>query len=124
MTTAKMLLALLGAIIGISSAQTLHLWNITEGIDGLSSSCIETLNQAIACDPVLLEIRNADFNTDEVLDTVCTSACSTGFSTYVRRVDRACGTSRYDGGDGWLYLPLASVEPVYEKLETICLKDA
>lgn len=119
----RQLLLLFTFGVGRSLAQ-LYLFNITEPIDGLSSTCIAVLNQALACDPFLLGLTPDEWESDDVLDSICTSTCTMAWSTYLRRVSGACGTSRYDGGNGFLYLPAINIEPVYEQYQLLCLKDS
>lgn len=123
MVSMRQLLLLFTFGVGRSLA-LLHLFNITEPIDGLSSTCIAVLNQALACDPFLLGLTPDEWESDDVLDSICTSTCATAWSTYLRRVSGACGTSRYDGGNGFLYLPAINIEPVYEQYQLLCLKDS
>lgn len=123
MASTRQLLLLFTFGVSRSLAQ-LYLFNITEPIDGLSSTCIAVLNQALACDPSLPGLTPNEWESDDVLDSICTSTCTTAWSTYLRRVSGACGTSRYDGGNGFLYLPAINIEPVYEQYQLLCLKDS
>ncbi len=123
-STRAVLLLLLTLSIRTSLAQQLYLFNITSSIDGLSSTCISVLNQPLACDPFLLSLSQGELESDEVLNSICSSPCTAAWSTYLRRVSGACGTSRYDGGNGYLYLPAAHIEPVYERFQILCLKNS
>ena len=122
MASARLLLLLTLGVCGCL-AQQLTLFNITQPVNGLSSTCTSVLNQALACDPWLLHISTGDWVSDDVLTSVCTTTCTTAWTTYIRRVTGACGTSRYDGGNGFLYLPVTNIEPVYEKYQLLCLKN-
>ncbi|KAK1756635.1 carbohydrate-binding module family 50 protein [Echria macrotheca] len=103
----------------------MHLTYIgTWPIDGLSSSCISVLNQGISCDPYLLDASPDKWEPESVLKNLCTPACDSAWATYLRRINGACGTSRYDGGDGFLYLPAREVEPFYETYRQVCLKNS
>jgi len=124
MASTKLLLLLFHFGICRAVAQQLYLFNITEPIEGLSSTCISVLNQALACDPDLLSMTTNEWESDDVLGSICTSACLSAWSTYLRRVNGACGTSRFDGGNGYLYLPAFNIEPVYEQYQLLCLKNS
>jgi len=122
---AVLLLPFLWALgVTAQTQQQLYIFNITTPIDGLSSTCIQVLNQAIACDPMLLSVDSDNSQSDDTLASVCGTTCTNAWSTYLRRVTGACGTSRYDGGNGLLYLPLYNIEPVYEKFQSMCLKNS
>ncbi|KAJ9143042.1 LysM domain-containing protein [Pleurostoma richardsiae] len=124
MASPKLLFLLFPFGISLAVAQQLYLFNITEPIEGLSSTCISVLNQALACDPYLLSVTTDEWESDDVLGSICTSACLSAWSTYLRRVNGACGTSRFDGGNGYLYLPAFNIEPVYEQYQLLCLKNS
>jgi hypothetical protein len=120
-----LLVPLLWAVgVAAQTTQQLYVFNITDPIDGLSTTCAQVLNQALACDPVLLTVEDGDVYDDNTLASVCTTTCSTAWTNYLRRVSGACGTSRYNGGNGLLYLPLYNIEPIYERFQTMCLKNA
>jgi hypothetical protein len=108
----------------LSLAQQLFLFNITAPIEGLPSTCITVLNQALACDPYLLSASPSKWESESVLKSICTPICDSSWATYLRRVNGACGTSRFAGPDGRLHLPVAEIEPVYETYQLVCLKNA
>lgn len=101
----------------------LYLANITSPVAGLSATCIQVLNQPVDCDPLLLEIDASHYESDGTLAALCTSDCTTALSTYQRRVTGACGSGRYDGGDGWMYLAGYNAQIVVERFEGVCLKN-
>jgi hypothetical protein len=72
---------------------------------------------------LLLEIDASQYESDATLAAVCTSTCTTALSNYQRRVSGACGTSRYDGGDGWMYLAGYNAQIVVERFAGACLKN-
>jgi hypothetical protein len=101
-----------------------QLVNLT-AVDGLSSTCIQVLNQQVSCNSSLLWAgQGGRFETDDTLNYLCTSTCSSGLSTYLRRVSGACGTSRYNGGDGYDYLASYNGELIYENYQTLCLNSS
>lgn len=106
---------------GLAAAQV-HLSNVNT--TGLSATCIAVLQQSIACDPLLLQVGFGRFETDATLSTVCTSSCATALTTYIRRINGACGTTRYDGGDGYFYLAPFAAESAYERYQTTCLQNS
>jgi hypothetical protein len=107
--------------VGLSTAQILLSGvNVT----GLSSTCVSVLDQSVACDPGLLYAGNGRFETDATLAAVCTTSCQSALTTYIRRINQACGTTRYDGGDGFMYLAAFGAESVYERYQAVCLKNA
>lgn len=108
----------------VSLAQQLFLFNITSPIEGLPTTCITVLNQALACDPYLTSASPSKWESESVLKSICTSTCDSSWATYLRRVNGACGSSRFAGPDGRLYLPVAEIEPVYETYQLVCLKNA
>lgn len=101
-----------------------YLANITNTPDGLSSSCIQVLNQGVNCDAVLLDIDAAFYETDAVLISLCTTACTTALTTYQRRVAGACGNSRYTDHEGWSYLATYDFQERYEAYQAVCLQDS
>jgi hypothetical protein len=98
-----------------------QLVNLT-AVDGLSSTCIQVLNQEINCNASLLWAgQGGRFETADTVNYLCTSTCSSALSTYMRRVNGACGTNRYNGGDGYDYLASYYGEQVFENYQTLCL---
>ena len=101
-----------------------QLANLTT-LDGFSSTCIQVLNQQVNCNSSLLWAgKNGRFETDDTLNYLCTADCSSALSTYMRRISGACGTSRYNGGDGYDYLAGYNGELVYERYQTLCLSNS
>ncbi|KAL2757508.1 carbohydrate-binding module family 50 protein [Sodiomyces alcalophilus JCM 7366] len=107
-----------------ASVAQVYLANITAPIAGLSSTCIQVLNQQVACDPRILEIEPNRYEPNSVVTAVCTSTCAAALDTYQRRVQGACGNSRYDGGDGWMYLATYNLQIVLESYRGFCLRDS
>ncbi|TDZ32582.1 LysM domain-containing protein [Colletotrichum spinosum] len=101
-----------------------YLANITNTPDGLASSCVTVLKQGVDCDPALLDIDPAFYETDAVLSSLCTTACTTALTTYQRRVVGACGTSRYTDHEGWSYLASYDFQERYEAYQAVCLQDS
>ncbi|OTA63983.1 hypothetical protein K449DRAFT_380920 [Hypoxylon sp. EC38] len=103
---------------GLSAAQ-INLSNVNT--TGLSATCVSVLQQSVACDPLLLQVGFGRYEDDVTLSTVCTSSCATALTTYIRRINQACGTTRYDGGDGYFYLAAFGAELTYERYQITCL---
>ncbi|KAI0400686.1 hypothetical protein F4802DRAFT_619562 [Xylaria palmicola] len=100
-----------------------QLHNITGTVPGLSSTCVQVLNQAVNCDASLLKIGLSRFEKDATLSKLCTATCTSALTNFLRRVNGACGTSRYDGDNGFSYLASYYGETVWETYQTVCLKD-
>src|SRR5262245_51447356 len=94
---AHLLLGLLG--LGQLACAQVYIHNITKTVSGLSAACTQVMNQPVSCDTSLLDMSLARFESDSILAKLCTTACSTALTNFLRRVNGACGTSRYDGGD-------------------------
>ncbi|KAH6844584.1 hypothetical protein B0I37DRAFT_377814 [Chaetomium sp. MPI-CAGE-AT-0009] len=95
---------------------------LAKGAARLSHECIGMLNQAVNCDRSLLWANDANtFYTDATLTALCTETCEDSLSSYVSRIHSACGTSRYNGGDGLSYLAAYKAELALEKFRMICL---
>lgn len=115
---------LLACLVGLVEA-TVNLANITTPVAGLSDTCTQVLNQAIACDESLLTVSAWKFETDQTLAALCVSTCATGLSSYLRRVSSACGsTARITGNDSVSYSVLYRAELYTEKYNIACLKDS
>lgn len=113
-------LALGTGLYGLAAA-VINLSNVNT--TGLSATCISVLKQSVACDPLLLQVGFGRYEDDATLSTVCTSSCAAAMTTYIRRIDRACGTARYNGGDGYFYLAAFGAESTYERYQTTCLQN-
>ncbi|KAK1657720.1 hypothetical protein BDP55DRAFT_638534 [Colletotrichum godetiae] len=90
-----------------------YLANLTNTPEGLSSSCIQVLNQGV----------DSFYETDAVLESLCTTACTTALTTYQRRIAGACGTSRYTNHEEWSYLATYDFQERYEAYQAVCLQD-
>lgn len=122
MQTLYLLLAL--AAIQLVKAQV-YLANFTTAPSSFSSTCVQVLNQQVNCNASLLWAgQDGRFETDDTLEYLCTSTCASALSTYVRRVEGACGTSRYEGTDGYDYLAYYNAELVYERYESLCVTNS
>lgn len=98
---------------------------LEKGAGGLSDVCVGMLNQVVNCEPSLLWATDVSkFYTDATLTALCTSTCKDSLSSYVSRVQTACGVSRYDGGDGLSYLAAYKGELVLENYNVVCLTNA
>lgn len=98
---------------------------LDKGAGGLSDVCIGMLNQVVNCEQSLLWATDVNkFYTDATLTALCTSTCKDSLSSYVSRVQTACGTSRYDGGDGFSYLAAYKGELILENYNVVCLTNA
>lgn len=124
MSPLRLLFSVAIIVADVSLAQQLFLFNITSQIEGLPTTCITVLNQGLACDPYLTSASPSKWESESVLKSICTSTCESSWATYLRRVNGACGSSRFAGPDGRLYLPVAEIEPVYETYQLVCLKNA
>lgn len=123
MSPLRLLFSIAIIVVDVSLAQQLFLFNITT-IEGLPSTCITVLNQALACDPYLTSASPSKWESESVLKSICTPTCDSPWATYLRRVNGACGSSRFAGPDGRLHLHVAEIEPVYETYQLVCLKNA
>lgn len=95
---------------------------LAQGAAGFSDECIGMLNEAVNCDKSLLWANDANiFYADATLTALCTETCEDSLSSYVSRIHSACGTSRYNGGDGLSYLAAYNAELALEKFRVICL---
>jgi hypothetical protein len=80
------------------------------------------LNEALNCDGSLVWANNPNtFYTDDILSALCTTTCKDSLTSYVSRIQAACGSGRYDGGDGFSYLGAYKAEIVLENFNIVCL---
>lgn len=119
-------LLLLGVLLGAQvhvQAQQVSILNITAPYYDFSPTCIQVLNQAVSCDPKILDAgRGGKLESDQVLKTVCTTDCANSLTTWVRRVVGACGQSRYiDGKASVLAAFLGQTR--LEEYSVLCLKN-
>jgi hypothetical protein len=99
-----------------------QIYNLTTQGTNLSSTCVGVLNQAVNCDSAIEWAGRGRYEADDILQTVCTSACSTSLSTWLRRASGAC-TTRYVDPEGYSILPAYWVETVVENYNLLCLKN-
>jgi hypothetical protein len=114
-----LLLLLFLGLLGVrpAEAQQVRFLNITAPYQNFTSTCISVLNQAVSCDPKVL-----DAGKDETLASVCTTTCTSSLTTWVRRVLGACSTSRYLDGKASV-LASALGQAVLERYSVLCLKN-
>ncbi|KAK3367561.1 hypothetical protein B0H63DRAFT_515399 [Podospora didyma] len=102
-----------------SLAQQVNFLNITAPYQNFSNGCISVLNQAVACDPIILNAGlDGKFESDQTLATVCTEACNSSLTYWVRRVAGACGDTRYTSGQASLLASFMAQE-VLENWSTL-----
>ncbi|KAK0710664.1 hypothetical protein B0H67DRAFT_493501 [Lasiosphaeris hirsuta] len=97
-------------------------------LPGISTTCLGILNQDVNCDPVLLEVAKMGIDkefyyTDELLNAVCTSTCTTALSTWIRRVGQSCGTQWIQLPNGASMSPLLYSQTYSEAYDHTCLKN-
>jgi hypothetical protein len=106
-------------------AADVALMALDKGASGLSDMCVGMLNQVVNCEPTLLWATDVNkFYTDATLSTLCTSTCKNSLSSYVSRIQIACGSSRYDGGDGLSYLAAYQGQALLENYNMVCPTNA
>lgn len=99
------------------------IYNITEPIDGLSSTCIGVLNQDVNCHESLRSAgKDGRFESDETLSSLCTSTCTNALSTFVRRIGQTCNNARIVDG-GYSYHVTYGLELFIERYNRVCLKN-
>ncbi|KAH7392283.1 hypothetical protein DE146DRAFT_634435 [Phaeosphaeria sp. MPI-PUGE-AT-0046c] len=111
----------LSSSLGLS--QSIQLLNVTTAISGFTSSCVAVLNQAIACDASIKWAGGGRYEDDQTLSALCTTACTSGLSTWLRRVAGAC-TQRSLGPQGSSILPAFWIEKIIEQYSLACFKDS
>jgi hypothetical protein len=120
-----LLLLLFLGLLGVrpSHAQQVRFLNITAPYQNFTSTCISVLNQAVSCDPKVLDAgKDGKFESDTTLASVCTTTCASSLSTWVRRVLGACATSRYLDGKASV-MAGALGQAVLERYNVLCLKN-
>jgi hypothetical protein len=120
---ARSVVAVVAALYVIHPAVAqVQLLNVTTTVPGLSSTCIQVMNQEVACNSSLTWAgKDGRFETDETLNGLCSSTCASALSTWQRRVNGACGNVYATMPDGYSYLPQYFVEVFVEQYETLCL---
>jgi len=109
------------------TAATVNLYNITSAeAPSLSSTCLAVLTQSVTCDPSLIDVSLRGLNSfwyysDSFLSGLCTNACASGLSTWMRRVNGACANQRMITDDGNLELPSYIVEYWTEVYSQTCV---
>ncbi|KEY68834.1 hypothetical protein S7711_09940 [Stachybotrys chartarum IBT 7711] len=99
------------------------IYNITEPVDGLSSTCIGVLNQAVNCHESLRSAgKDGRFESDQTLSSLCTSTCSTALSTFVRRIGQTCSNARIVDGE-YSYHIAYGAQLFIERYNRVCLKN-
>jgi len=100
----------------------IYLYNVSSTAPGLSSTCIQVINQAVNCNSSLIWAgQNGRFEDDTTLAGLCTSTCTSALSTWQRRVSGACGTQRAPIKDGYLVLAEYLTEIWIERYNQVCL---
>ena len=91
----------------------------------LSDQCISVLTAPINCDASLEWADDINlFYRSSTLDALCTATCTSALRAWFTRTKAACGTSRYQGYDGYSYLALYGVQAVLERYDSLCLKNS
>lgn len=117
-------LLFLDAALDVAADVRLGVWTKGPLTAGLADECIGMLNEAVNCDTSVLWANSPNtFYTDSTLAAMCTATCKDSLSSYVSRIQAACGTGRYDGGDGLTYLAAYKAELVLENYNVVCLTD-
>jgi hypothetical protein len=112
------------AFLQLAAAQV-TLLTIPMNSPGLSSTCIAVLNQAVSCNSSILWAgQSGRFESDDTLNGLCTTTCTSALATWTRRISGACGTERFEGGDGFAYLPQVFAEQFNELYNSLCLKNS
>lgn len=88
----------------------------------LSETCVAVLNQIVQCSPAIELAGRGRFEDDSTLAEICTTTCNSAIATWQRRVNGACGTTRYNDGHGHLVLPQVFPEIVREQYDLLCLQ--
>jgi hypothetical protein len=118
------LLLFVGLLGARPSQGQVYFANLTAPFENFTPSCISVLNQAVDCDPKLLDAgRNGRFESDETLASVCTTACTNALTTWARRVAGACVAGRYPihNGRGTVLASFLG-QSTLERYYTLCVK--
>lgn len=100
-----------------------NIYNITEPIDGLSSTCIGVLNQPVNCHESLRTAgKDGRFESDQTLSSLCTNTCTTALSTLARRIGQTCSNARIVDG-GYSYHVAYGLQIFVERYNRVCLKN-
>jgi hypothetical protein len=110
-------------LLGSQVAAQIQVYNLTTQSTNLSSLCVGVLNQVQTCDSAITWAGyEGRYEADDILASVCTSACASSLSTWLRRAAGAC-TTRYLDGAGNAILPAYFVETIVENYNLLCLKN-
>jgi hypothetical protein len=114
----------LGAcFLAFQTAAQIQIYNLTTLSTNFSATCVGVLNQAQTCDEALLWAGyGGRYESDDILATLCTSACAASLATWLRRAGGAC-TQRYVDEVGNAILPAYFVERIAENYNLLCLKN-
>ncbi|KAH8624626.1 hypothetical protein IG631_20091 [Alternaria alternata] len=113
---------LLSLLYANSVLAQIQLYNFTTASTNLSSTCVAVLNQVQNCDPSLEWAGRGRYEADDILQTLCTAACTASLSTWLKRALGAC-TTRYVDTQGNAMLPGIWVESILENYSLLCQKN-
>ncbi|KAI0398850.1 hypothetical protein F4802DRAFT_613319 [Xylaria palmicola] len=74
-----------------------------------TSSCIASLGTDLACDSSLAKLRPSIYPPEEILSSVCTSACAASLGSYEAAVSSACGDQTYDSVSSTGQVPILTI---------------
>lgn len=91
---------------------------------GLSQTCVDVINQQVQCNASLSWAgRTGGFETDDTINGLCSTPCASSLSTWLRRINGACTTSRLLRIDGYAVLPAYYAEVFIERYNLVCLQN-
>jgi hypothetical protein len=108
---------------------TVQLLNLTASqVPGITTTCLQVLNQAVACDAIILDVSRANirsemFYPDDTLNKLCVSTCAAGLKTWFTRVNGACASQLITMPNGYRQMPLVYAESFFELYNATCLTD-
>ncbi len=121
-----LILVILLALVGVGSVlaqSSIYLYNLTLPQPGLTNTCVNTLNQAIACPGIIKAAGQGNYFEDEdTLSSICGTGCTNAISTYARRVNQTCPTGRIQAGNNMVHVAYLAQE-LLEKQARLCLKN-
>ncbi|KAI1281722.1 carbohydrate-binding module family 50 protein [Xylaria sp. FL0933] len=121
--------------ISFVKGQSVQLFPFTATSTNISATCAAVLNQNVTCDASLLDL-NQQFGLPHGLPalvpasqlaSLCTPACAFSLAAWERRIQGACGGTRYwldSNGDGGSFLPSAIAETFLEIYNSTCLMNS
>jgi len=111
-------------IFGTTMAQ-IQLVQMPTAAIGLTPTCISVLNQPVNCHPSFKWAgKSGKFETDITVANVCTVSCSTGLTTWLRRIESACAGTKLSRSDGYQVLPAYYAQVFIERWNLLCYKEA